>query len=161
MGWWGRFRWSPQRIPGRSPRKRTLTPGRYGSVVSSRHLAGCGLRAVKYSCCFCALFPGLLPEEPSGHNQFMIIFRFLVSSLVIVTARSPRYLVEFSLLFFGGPLFVRVDLRRLHFIPCTESSQWVALETGRFSFSDRLLARVKLILFCRLYPVESFLVPLP
>ena len=32
-------------LGGRSPRKRTLTPGRCGCVVS-RHLAGCGLRAV-------------------------------------------------------------------------------------------------------------------
>jgi hypothetical protein len=46
----------------RSPPKRTLTQGRCGFVVS-RHLAGCGLRAVKYSYCFFFFFALCFPAS--------------------------------------------------------------------------------------------------
>jgi hypothetical protein len=63
----------------RGPRKRTLTLGLCG--CAGFNLAGSGLRAFDYFCCFCVLFPGLLPEGPSGHNNITMIFRCFVIPL--------------------------------------------------------------------------------
>jgi hypothetical protein len=63
----------------RSLRKRTLTLGLCG--CAGFNLAGNGLWAFDYFCCFRVLFPGLLPEGPLSHINFTMIFRCFVIPL--------------------------------------------------------------------------------
>ena len=106
----------------RGLRKWTLTLGLFG--CTRFNLAGSGLRAFDYFCCFCVLFPGLLPEGPSDHNNITMIFRCFV---------IPLCDCDFL------PQFVEASLLSRNRSVLLSSSPLVRL----------LLAGVSLLLFCR------------